>query len=59
MEDKSCATCIILRFYEKPYPHWWCPRNPDCPANGDETPYYFNFSCPWYEGEQTEGEITK
>ncbi len=46
---KCCATCKYLKFWNTPYPHYWCPQNKDCPCDYDETPDY-DFACDKYSG---------
>lgn len=38
MNDKCCATCLNIKFWECPFPHFYCEQNPSCPSNGAETP---------------------
>ena len=51
MNEKGCANCINLRFYECPSAHFWCNENKDCPCNGDEVPDQ-DFYCELYLPEE-------
>lgn len=49
--EKCCASCEYLKFWECPSPHFFCEENKECPCQCDEIPSY-DFFCEKYKPKE-------